>query len=272
MTIHNILKKIQYFFHDLREHQSLIVSLVKRDFKTRYAGSLLGLLWLFIQPLVTIIIFWFVFEIGFKLKPVENFPFILWLVCGLLPWFFFSEAIMICSTAITENPYIVKKFVFRISFLLISRIFTALLLHIFFIIVLFLMFAFYGYYPDLYCLQLPYYLGAMLLLVTGLSFFSSAAVIFFKDIGQFIQVSLQFLFWATPIFWSLNLIPVQYQTLIKLNPLFYIVTGYRECLITKGCLWQHPELSLYYWSITLATFIGGILFFKRLRPHFGDVL
>ncbi len=267
-----MLKQIWFFFHDIFEKKSLIWKLTKRDLKIRFAGSFLGMFWIFIQPIITILIFWFVFEKGFKSRPVENFPFILWLSSGMVSWFLFSEALITATNSIAENTYLVKKIVFRVSILPIVRILASLLVHIFLIFILFIMFASYGYYPDLYSLQLLYYIFAMLTLLIGLSWITSATILFFKDIGQFIQVFLQFLFWGTPIFWTLEIMPEKYHNVLKLNPLYYIANGYRECLVNKVWLWEHPKLSLYFWTVTIILFILGAVFFRKLKPHFGDVV
>lgn len=267
-----MLKQFIHFLYDIYVKKSLIWELTKRDLKTRFAGSFLGMFWIFAQPFITIMVFWFVFEIGFKSMPVENFPFILWLACGIMPWFLFAEAIITATNSIVESGYLVKKIAFRVSILPIVRILSALLVHIFFMMIMFLMFAFYGYYPDIYWLQLFYYLFAMLILVTGLSWITSASILFFKDIGQIIQAFLQFLFWGTPIFWSLKIMPQKYHPFLKLNPLYYIANGYRESLINKTWLWEHPTLSLYFWGIAVAILFVGAIFFKKLKPHFGDVV
>jgi lipopolysaccharide transport system permease protein/teichoic acid transport system permease protein len=266
-----MVKQLIPFLKELFAEKSKIWELVKRDLKTRFAGSFLGIFWLFAQPFITILVFWFVFEVGFKSIPVENFPFILWLICGMIPWFFFAEAIMTATYSIVENAYLVKNVTFRVSLLPIVKIVSAFLVHLFFIIIIFLMFAFYGYYPDIYWFQLIYYLFAMILLLTGLSLITSSSMLFFKDIGQFIQACMQFLFWCTPIFWSLNIIPKKYHFMLKINPLFYIINGYRECLVNKVWPWEHPRLTLYFWVITVVIFLFGAVFFKKLRPHFGDV-
>jgi len=266
------LYQFVHFLNDIIEKRALIWELSKRDLKTRYAGSLLGMFWIFIQPVVSIAIFWFIFEKGFKSRPVENFPFILWLSCGMVPWFFFSEAMLSATNSIADNAYLVKNVVFRTSTLPAVRIITTLLVHIFFMSVIFSMFASYGFYPDIYSVQLLYYLFATIVLLTGLSWITSASVLFFKDIGQFIPVFLQFLFWGTPIFWTLKIIPEEYHTILKLNPLYYIANGYRECLVDKVWLWQHPKLSLYFWVVTVFVFIFGATFFRKLKPHFGDVV
>jgi ABC-type polysaccharide/polyol phosphate export permease len=110
------------------------------------------------------------------------------------------------------------------------------------------------------------------LLVLGLSWLASALRVFIKDIGNFVAVVLQIGFWATPIFWSIDLVPEKYQFIIKLNPMAYIINGYRDTFINQAWFWENQLVALYFWLLTMAILVTGIIVFKRLRPHFGDVL
>lgn len=267
-----LLKQFLTFINDIISSRKLIWELTKKDFKSRYLGSYLGIIWAFIQPTITIIIFWFVFQVGFKSTPVDNFPFILWLISGMIPWFFFSDSLSNATNSVLESSYLVKKVVFRVSVLPIIKILSALMIHIFFILFLLIMFAVYGYKPNIYNIQVIYYLFATIILVIGLSWITSALVIFLRDIGQVVAMLLQFGFWLTPIFWSLNLVPEKYHGLIKLNPMFYIIEGYRDTFIYHKWFWQHLYLTAYFWLVTLILFSIGAILFKRLRPHFADVL
>ena len=136
------------FLRDLFRSRRMIWELTKKDIRQRYLGSVLGVLWAFIQPTITVLIFWFVFQVGFKSVPVDNFPFILWLVCGMFPWFFFNDAWLAATNSILANSFLVKKVVFRVSLLPIIQVCSALVINLFFVTVLFLMFAAYGYPPS----------------------------------------------------------------------------------------------------------------------------
>ena len=85
------------------------------DFRNKYAGSLMGVTWAFVQPLMTIVIYWFIFQVGFHSQPVENYPFVLWLVAGIIPWFFISEAVTGVTPSLAEYSYLVKKVLFNIE-------------------------------------------------------------------------------------------------------------------------------------------------------------
>ena len=260
------------FLKAIYQNRKLLFELTKNDLKQKYIGSFLGALWAFIQPTATILIFWFVFQVGFRSQPVDNFPFILWLVAGILPWFFFAEGLSNGTNSIMTNSFLVKKVVFRVSLLPIVSLLSALVVHLFFIFFMFGMFVYYGYVPDIYWLQIVYYLFATSVLLLGLSWITSSVVVFFKDIGQFVAMVIQFGFWLTPIIWSMKMVPEQYQWLIKLNPVYYIVEGYRNSMIYHKWFFEDLSMTIYFWTVTMMIFILGALIFKKLRPHFSDVL
>jgi len=250
----------------------LLFSLTKNDFRQKYLGSFLGIAWAFIQPLITVFIFWFVFQVGFKSQPVNNVPFILWLITGMFPWFFFADAVSNATNAVMENSYLVKKIVFKVSFLPLIKIFSALIVHLFFIVFMYGLYIVYGYSFDIYWLQSFYYLVAMIVLILGISYITSSIVVFFKDMGQIVAMLIQFGFWLTPIFWSMKMIPEKYHWIIKLNPMVYIIDGYRDSMIYHRWFWENLPMTFYYWSVTMIIFILGGLTFRKLRPHFADVL
>jgi lipopolysaccharide transport system permease protein/teichoic acid transport system permease protein len=105
-----------------------------------------------------------------------------------------------------------------------------------------------------------------------MSWITSSIVVFSKDIGQLVNMFLQFGFWLTPIFWSINIIPPKYHALIKLNPIFYITEGYRDAFVHQVWFWERIWQTMCFWSITGIIFVTGALVFTFLRPHFADVI
>lgn len=257
---------------DIIINRKLLWQMTKRDFQQRYLGSYLGILWAFIQPSITVLIFWFVFQVGFKSMPVGNFPFVLWLICGMFPWFFLTESIQSAAGSVIESSFLVKKIVFRVELLPIVKIISALVVHIFFVVLLFAMFAAYGYLPTIYNLQIIYYFFAMICLSLGFSWLTSSLTVFLRDLRQFVAMIMQFGFWGTPIFWNLKMIPEQFHFILKLNPAYYIVEGYRQSFIYHEWFWEHAYLTAYFWALTAAVMFLGAWCFKKLRPHFADVL
>lgn len=257
---------------DVYENRHLVWKLAKNDFKTRYAGSYLGIFWAFVQPVVTVLVYWFVFAVGFRSAEPENPPFILYLLAGIVPWFFFQDALNSGTNALIEYNYLVKKVVFKISVLPVIKIISALFVHCFFVLFTVILFTCYGHTPDLYTLQIVYYTFCMMLLVLGMVYATSAVVIFFRDLSQLINIVLQVGIWLTPIMWKLQMIPDNFQWIFKLNPLYYVVNGYRDAFYQKQWFFEHPVNTLYFFGVTIAMYFIGTKIFGRLKVHFADVL
>ncbi|MBE5894369.1 MAG: ABC transporter permease [Lachnospiraceae bacterium] len=271
--------KITILPRELYQNRKLIWKLAKNDFKTRYAGSYMGMIWAMVQPVVTIALYYFVFEVVFQnrsqlLANGIEAPYVLWLTAGLVPWFYFSEAIMQGTQALLEYNYLVKKVVFKISVLPIIKIIAATFIHVFFTMVMLLIYFLYGYEPDWYLLQIPYYSLCMFVFVLALSYTTCAIVVFFRDLSQIINILLQVGMWATPILWDISLLSELqgYQIIFKINPVFYVVNGFRSAMFEKTWFWQDFYSTMYFWIVTAVFFGIGALIFKRLKVHFADVM
>ncbi len=260
---------------ELYRNRKLIWSLAKNDFRTKYAGSYLGIIWAFIQPIVTVLVYWFVFGVVRQGTPKEV-PFVLWLVTGLVPWFFFQEALVQSTNVLIEYSYLVKKVVFKIDILPVVKIVASLFVHLFFAAFTVFLFCCYGYFPDIYVIQLVYYSFCVFMLVLAMSYTTCAVTVFFKDLKQIIAIALQVGVWMTPIMWDftdMNIDPYsKLARLLKVNPMYYVVAGYRNALVDKQWFWEHPWQTLYFWAVTIVLFVFGARLFKKLKVHFADVL
>lgn len=257
---------------EVYQNRKLVLNLAKNDFKTKYAGSYLGIIWAFVQPIVTIAVYTFVFQVGFRSGAVMECPFVLWLMAGMVPWFFFSDALNGGTSSMIEYSYLVKKVVFNISILPVVKIISALFVHVFFVFITVMLFTCFGYFPDLYVIQVIYYSLCLAFFVLGLTYATCSIVIFFRDFGQIISIFLQVGVWMTPIMWQETMISESYRWILKLNPLYYVVSGYRDALIDKVWFWENPNQFVYFWFVTVVVFVLGTTIFKRLKIHFADVL
>jgi len=262
---------------ELYNSRKLIKRLSINDFKKRYAGSYMGIVWALAQPVVTVVMYYIVFDRVFQSRAQAvsdgvEVPYVLFLTAGLVPWFFFSEALTNGTTSLLEYNYLVKKVLFKISILPIIKIIAAMFIHVFFICVLLFIACVYGYYPSIYWLQLIYYVGCEFILVLSISYATCAIVVFFRDLLQIINIGLQLFQWATPILWNLDIVPDKYKWIFKLNPMTYIVEGYRNAIYGDTWFFEHFYSSTYFWIFVVAVFCIGSLIFKRSKPHFADVL
>ena len=266
---------------ELWRERKLTLKLAKDDFKVKFAGSYLGTIWAFIQPVVTVIVYWFVFEKALGVasgvtRAGIDVPYVVWLLAGLVPWFFFQDGVSNGAASLISYSYLVKKVVFKIKVLPMVKLLSSLFVHVFFVAFTVIFICFFGFFPDGFTLQLIYYSFCTVCLVAGLNYFTSAITVFFRDMMQVVNIILQIGIWATPIMWNIASpqmhLPGWAMTILKANPMFYVVNGYRESLISKTGFWEHLGLTAYFWIFTIAVWFIGTIVFKRLRPHFADVL
>ncbi|MBQ8822896.1 MAG: ABC transporter permease [Lachnospiraceae bacterium] len=265
---------------ELWQSRHLIWKLSKNDFKKRYAGSYLGAVWAMAQPVVTVLMYYLVFDKIFGSKGPElragvEVPFVLFLTAGLVPWFYFSEALNHGTMALLEYSYLVKKVVFKISIIPIIKVIGATFIHAFFVGVLLVVATLYGYPPSLYTLQIFYYSGCLFILVLAMCYSTCAIMVFFKDLAQIINIALQLGMWATPILWNMDDLVNKNGdgvNLLKINPLVYIVQGYRDAIYGQRWFFEDFYSTMYFWIFTVVLFGIGALIFKRLKLHFADVL
>jgi len=271
----DVLKGTKALGSDVREivrERHMLVQLVKNDLKARYAGSAFGMAWAFVQPLVTMLVMWAVFQVGFRTSPVDDIEFILWYIAANVPWIYFSDGVNSSAGCLYEYNYLVKKMRFRTELLPLVKVLSASCIHAFFVFFAAFMFEIYGYRPQLFWLQALYYSFAAFCLMIGLSWLVSAVSVFFKDFAQMTGIVLGIQFWLTPVLWGPSQMSEKALMVFKLNPMFYITNGYRDSLIYGIPFWRRPGLTLYFWIVAVAALAAGRLAFRRLKPHFADLI
>jgi ABC-type polysaccharide/polyol phosphate export permease len=249
----------------------LLGEFTRRDFKGRYAGSAMGFLWSFVQPLWMLALFTFVFSFVMKiprgsLELTDSFA--IFLFCGLLPWMAVQEGITRATTAITENAALVKKMFFP-SGLLVWAVVLAALLHEAIALGLFLVVL--GVAGKLTLSSLWILIIAIPLqiaLTAGLGFLAAAVNVFFRDTAHINSMLLQGWFYLTPIVYPLNLVPDRFQPYLGLNPLTPLATLYRQALLGGSM----PGLGTLTPLIVASglSLVVGVWVFRRLKPTFAD--
>jgi len=267
-----MILKLFEFLTVIFDQRRLISELAKREVINQYIGSFLGIVWTFIQPAVMIFVFWFVFSIGFKSQPLHDVPFVVWLTAGMAPWFVFSDIVTGSAGIVVSNAHLIKKTIFHSQILPVVRLLSSYVTHCFFILVLLILVIFQHMPFSIYNLQIFYYLFCISILALGIAWTVSALHPFIRDIVPLVGIVIQVGFWATPIFWNIGMMPAKVQTILKINPMFYIVQGYRESFFDFKPFWDHPWLTIYFWVVALSIFAIGATVFMKLKPQFADVL
>ncbi len=264
------------FIKDIFSQRKLVIELAKADFKKRFVGSYFGMIWMFIKPVATVLVYVFVFQIGLKsVPPIPDVSYVIWLVPGIVPWFFFSDALPSMTGAMSEYSYLVKKMSFPVELLPVIKLVSSFFVHICFVVIMLTVFLISGYMPMVIWIQVLYYSIAESVLVIGFGFLTSAINVFFKDISQIVDIALQFGMWMAPIMYWEGQFTQNYpwmEKIFKLNPFYYIVTGYRDSMLTGNWFFERPLNTVYFWCFSVLMVYIGLKVFMRLRSHFSDML
>jgi len=270
-----IFQSILDLFFTLLKQRRVFYTLIVRDFKSRYLSSYIGLPWAFIQPTVYLAVVWFAFAVGLRggTSEVSGMPFAVWLISGLIPWLFISQTMIVMCASIMSYSYLIKKTNFPVIFIPIIKIFSGMLVHFILLgVFMALLLFYYGISPSIYWIQIIYYQFVLIFLLTGIGLFVSSMNVFVRDITHMVGILTTILFWATPLIWNFSRLEGNYRYIALLNPFFYITEGYRYTFVGNKWFFEYTEMNIYFWSVSIFIFIVGVLTFRKLRPHFGDVL
>lgn len=266
-------KMLIYFGRQLYQNSYMIRSMVIRDLRQRYVGSMLGIFWSVIQPLTQIMLYYFVFGVVLKMRlgpEYGSISYVYWLIAGLLPWLFFAETISKAPTAVIDQANLVKKMVFPSEILPIVNLVAALINHLIAItiLVVFLVASGYGISPKI-LLMVPYLL-LLGLFSLGISWLLSSLTVYLRDIGHIIGVIINIWFYLTPVIYPQQQIPVRLRGLFGLNPMLHIIEGFRMALLGK----TNIDISglMYLLVVGIVILFAGALTFRKLKPDFADVL
>lgn len=257
----------------IKENRKIYCELIINDFRSRYTGSFLGMLWGFIQPVVTILIYWLVFQYGLRSgERPDGIPYVLYMIPGAVPWFFFSEAWGGITTSFLDYSYLVKKLNFEVRLLPFVKLGSALIVHIVFLAFTTVVLNFSGYYASWYYLQIVYYMFATAVFTVLIGMIAASLAVYIRDVIQVVGIIIQIGFWATPICWGGDTGPAFWETVLKLNPMYYCVEGYRKSLIYRQGFWEEPLYALYFWAAVGVLSVLAAYMYGKLRPNFADVM
>lgn len=261
----NLVKKI-------RAHGHTIKTMVIAEIRSRYIDTIGGLIWALVHPLLIVLVYWFVFSVGFKVTPPGGVPFILVFLSGFIPWIIVNETLLGSANVIQANSHLVTKTVFPTEILPLVRLLVSMVNHFVMLLVLLVIMFVSDISFSVYNFQFIYYLFALTVFILGLSWLFSSINLFFRDTAHILQALLPLWFWLTPIVWFREMIPQKYQWLLDLNPLVYIVEGYKKSFIYHSPFWEDLHGAAYFWAVGLAAFVLGGLVFRKLKPEFAEVL
>ena len=266
------MKNIFYILNSIISNRKLILDLSFKDLKKRFAGSTLGFAWAILKPLLTAIVYLLVFQFAFKSSDVNDVPFSIWFIVGIIPWLFISEVIESASNCFLEYSFLVKKVIFNYDILPLVKILSSLFIHVVFICIALIACGFMNLGINLHFLMILYYLFCAVCFSFSVSLLFSTILVFFRDLSQIINLILLVGMWAAPIAWNLEQFSMQVQIFLMLNPVVYIINGYRIAYFGSSQLFQGLYYTLYFWIAVSILLLVGTSLYKKLKGSFADVL
>ncbi|AUJ23972.1 MULTISPECIES: ABC transporter permease [Virgibacillus] len=256
------------------KHFYLLRRLSLYEIKSKNKMTYLGLAWEVINPAIQIAIYWFIFGFGIRERePIDGVSFIHWMLAGIVIWFFFNPAIIEGSKSIYQRIKMLSKMNFPMSLIPNIIIFSKFYSHIGLLLIVIIILNLTGYPISIYYLQLPIFILGGYFFIFALSLITSTLNTIIRDLQMLLQAMLRMVLYMAPILWSHDSLPEQIVILLKLNPLYYLVEGYRASLIgTEWYIINHWGYSLYFFGVSLVIFIIGTKLHVTFRRRFIDFI
>lgn len=270
ITVYSSVKNV---LREIWENRHRMFRVAAYDRRIENKDSYLGKIWLFLNPFIQILTFWLVFGVGMRGgRSINGVPYILYLLTGLIPWFYLNAGIVKGASSVFAKAGTVLKLKYPCSTIPIGSIIACISEHLILMGFILVVFLFYGYRPALCWLNLLYYEAFGFILLSGLSLITSTLTMIARDFQKLLVALIRLLFYWTPILWSIDSMPEGVQWIFKVNPCWYVINGVRDSLINQVNFYEHPEEILFFWVMAALLWALGCLLQQRFRTHFYDLI
>lgn len=260
------------------EHFYLIRRLSLYELISKNKSNYLGIFWEIINPIIQILIYWFVFGSIRQREAVEvvpglEAPFINWMLVGFIMWTFFYQSTIQGSKSIYSRLRMLSRMNFPMSVIPAYIIVSQLYVHIFMLVVAILIFQLSGFYINIYYLQLVYFLFGTFALIYSVALVTSTLSTIIRDVHMLLNATLRMGLYLSPVLWQMSVLAAPLPTILKLNPLYYLIEGYRSAFFGTGWYFlEHWQYTLYFWAVVLVLFLFGAKLHVKFRRHLIDYL
>jgi len=254
-------------FKELYNYRELLKTNIKKEIRGKYKGSWLGVMWTFLNPLLMLAVYAFVFPYILRVN-VENYT--IFMIVALIPWNFFTTAVQTGTGCVVANGNILKKVYFPREIIPISITTSQLVNFLITCLIMFVFIIFSGVGFSKHILLLPLIILVQYILTLAINFVLSAITVFVHDVDHFVSVALTLGFYATPIVYLSSMLPAKFQWAMYVNPMAVIVESYRAILFYH----QMPDMKIFgLWAIfSVAFLVLGYSIFKKLEKSFVEEL
>ena len=277
---------IDIFVLNIKEHIENVPQMFKlsiADLKKTYTGAALGWAWAVIKPVVTIFVYWFAIAIGLRQgSDIDGVPYILWLIAGIISWFYMGETITGGTDCIRRYSYLITKMKYPVTTIPTHTNLSRFFVHCIIVVIVIIIFCVSGYTPPIQIIQLPFYMILMFLFFNAWSLFAGLISAMSRDFANLVKSFNISVFWLSGILWNIENVkessPIIYK-LLMLNPVTYLCYGYRDCFImnSQGSVngiwfWEHPKRLMYFLCWYAVLIFLSLWAYKKLRKEIPDVL
>ncbi|GAF18176.1 LOW QUALITY PROTEIN: teichoic acid translocation permease protein TagG [Bacillus sp. JCM 19046] len=267
------MKAVLHLLKEQYDNKHLILRLAAFEQRSKFLLHYLGALWQVFSPLMQVVVFFVIFGLGIRQgQDVGGTPFFVWLICGLVPWFFILPTVLQGSDSIYKKIKMVSKMKFPVS-VLPSIVIAGNSISFFVMLgILCIVLAIYSIFSGIYLLQLPYYMLCLYAFLYVFTILSATLATVVRDYFQLLEAAMRMVFFLSPIIWYQAQMPTSLLPILQLNPFYYIINGFRDSFIGGAWFFEDLTYMLYFWSgILILGFVGAHVF-NKFKNSFVDYL
>lgn len=276
-----MFQSIKYVVKENFSNLYRIYSIAKYELVADMRDSKFGIFWNFASPTIQVLTYWLVFGIAWNRKPIEVngivVPYLPWLIVGYAAWWFCQPCITNGCSAIFSKTDVITKMKFPVSVLPATVICKEFFNHLCMMLIAIVLLLLFGYYPNVYWFGLLYYAFCSFVLMESIAMILSVLTMLWRDIKKFVTSITRMLMYFSPILWECKFkshVPHYHilNKIMKLNPINYIITGYRDSIFYGKTVLDHPATGIYFWCLTIILFVIGCALLFKFKKKFIDLI
>ena len=274
-----MLKSLKYVLNENFTNLFRIYSISKYELLADMRDSKLGLFWNFAHPFIQVLTYWFAFGILFERNAIDymgmKIPYLYWMLGGMCVWFFISPCITNGCNAVFSKSKVITKMKFPVSILPATVVMQELFNHLCIMVIVVVVLCYGGYYPSIHWFGILYYMACAIIFSISLSMTTSVLNMIVRDTRKLVLACMRLLLYLTPILWNigrLEKMPRMVQMVMKANPVFYVVQGYRDCFFYHQGFLHYRSSMIAFWTITVVLFVFGSCMMYKFKHKFIDLI
>ena len=272
-----MITSIKYVLKENFSNLYRIYCIAKYELLADMRDSKFGLLWNFLSPAIQVLTYWLIFGIAWNRKPVGDIEYLPWLVIGYGAWWFIQPCITTGCKAVFSKTNVITKMKFPVSVLPATICCKEFFNHICMMVIAFVVVIAFGYYPNLYWLCLLYYAACAFVFTESVTLILSVLTMLWRDVKKLVVSLIRMLMYFSPVIWECEFESSVshyklFNFILKLNPIHYIIDGYRDSVFYKTGFWAHPVYTAYFWIVTLILFVIGCCLMYKFKHKFIDLI